>query len=243
MPAHAEFKLSITKALTSQLVDALTQLTPKPLTLKNLAKVGSRSGVYQLYVSGELVYVGSAENSLSQRLTQHQRKLSGRQNIDMKSVSYTALYVDEDMTVLAPEKQLTNIFKKQGLCGWNTSGFGMKDPGSERDTTVWPAGHFDVQYPIKLDYVPDLEPRVWNLGDLLKALKADLPFLFRYKRAADTYAAHEVRTEAGLTVRELLERVAATLSDGWQITAFPGYVIMYPKPRAYAQGIVINAQA
>lgn len=243
MPSHAEFRLSITKALTSQLVESLDELEPEPLTSKNLKNLDARSGVYQLYVVGELVYVGSAESSLRQRLAQHERKLSGRQNIDLRNVAYTALYVNEDMTVLAPERRLTDVFKERGLCEWNTSGFGMKDPGRERDTTVWPDDHFDVLYPINLDYVPSIQPGLWTLTDLLKELKDDLPFLFRYKSAREVYARHEVHNEAGLTAHEVLQLVAASLGDGWQITALPGYVIMYPEPRQYSLGTVIGPKS
>ena len=42
----AEFKLSITRALTDQLEEALNELTPEPLTLPALNALKSRSGIY-----------------------------------------------------------------------------------------------------------------------------------------------------------------------------------------------------
>ncbi len=239
MPSSAAFKLSITKALTTQLAESLDRLDAEPLTPENLANLDGRPGVYQLYAGSDLVYVGSAENSLPQRLAQHRRKLSGRQKIDLATVTYTALYVDEDMTVLAPEKQLTNMFKEQGLCGWNTSGFGMNDPGRKRDTTVWPADHFDVRYPIRLDYRPGIDTRDWPLSKLLTKLKRELPFAFRYDTGPGSrreYKRHDVPVEADLNARKLFGLIAETLGQDWQITAFPGYVIMYRESQKYPRG-------
>ena len=64
MPASGDFKLSISKALTDQLHDALHQLDPAPLPTGNPAAIEDRQGVYQLYLRNDLVYVGSASNSL-----------------------------------------------------------------------------------------------------------------------------------------------------------------------------------
>jgi hypothetical protein len=243
MPSHAEFKLSITRALTSQLVEALDELDPEPLAPENLANLDARPGVYQLYVSSYLVYVGSAENSLPQRLAQHRRKLSGRQNIDLLTIAYTALYVDEDMTVLAPENQLIRVYKEQEFCEWNTGGFGNNDVGKNRDTTELPEGHFDVLHPIRLDYRPEIEAGKWPLAKLLVKVKRELPFAFRYERGSQSleeYSKREVRVAPDLNAREMFGLIAAALGKKWQITVFPGYAIMYRESREYPQGEVIG---
>jgi hypothetical protein len=245
MPSHDEFKLSITRALTSQLLEALEELEPDTLTPAAIAALEARPGIYQLYEDGELVYVGSAANSLPHRLGLHYRKLSGRQGVDMDDVDFTALYVDEDMTVLAPERQLIDAFREQGLCEWNTNGFGNKDPGRQRDTTAMPAGHFDVLHPINLDYVPGIDAGTWDLDNLLAELKRLLPFNFRYENtpsAREEFAEYETTVDADdLSARELFEAVAATLPDDWQITALPGYVVMYRESRTYPQADIIEA--
>lgn len=92
MSASREFKLSISKALTDQLHDALHELQPAPLTVDNVAAIEARQGVYQLYLAGDLVYVGSASGSLRARLTEHLEKLAGRANIASADVLYTCLY-------------------------------------------------------------------------------------------------------------------------------------------------------
>jgi hypothetical protein len=128
MAASGEFKLSISRALTDQLREHLAELTPEPLTPENLAALEKRQGIYQLYIGGELVYVGSAATTLPARLAQHMRKIAGRQNISINAVGFTCLYVDEDLTVLAPEDRLIKVFKDEGGSPWNFNGFGNKDP-------------------------------------------------------------------------------------------------------------------
>src|SRR5690606_35072949 len=65
---HAEFKLSITKALGDQLAAALEELSPAPLTEENINSLPRHKGVYQLYRHGEPVYIGKADVTLGQRL-------------------------------------------------------------------------------------------------------------------------------------------------------------------------------
>ncbi len=129
----AEFKLSITRALTEQLEEALGKLTPEPLTLTALDALKPRSGVYQLFHNGALVYIGKDAKSLPRRLAQHRRKVSGRTGIDVADMSFTFLYVDEDMDAVAPETQLIKRSKAVGVAQWNANGFGNKDPGGSRD--------------------------------------------------------------------------------------------------------------
>jgi hypothetical protein len=246
MPAYADFKLSISKALTDQLHEALHALDSVPLTRGNLAGLEARQGVYQLYLAGDLVYVGSASASLPARLAQHLRKLSGRHRIAADEVEFTCLYVDEDLTVLAPEDRLIGVFRDEGSCAWNGNGFGLHDPGRRRDDTLLNPDHFDMQFPIRLDWVLDGVPAGWvKLYDLLRQLKTDLPYTFRFANQPGDREEYSVDVEvprAGMSARTLLEFIAGALPQ-YQVTALPGYVIMYREERDYPQGEVVRRDA
>lgn len=243
MAASGEFRLSISRALTDQLHAHLETLTPESLSAENLAQLEGRQGVYQLYVGTELVYIGSAATSLPARLRQHLRKISGRQNISLEEVGFTCLYVDEDLTVLAPEDRLIAVFREEGVSPWNFNGFGNKDPGRNRDSTKMPPGHFDHLYPIRLDWPCEMEPGTHGALELLTRLKATLPFLLRFERsdeATATFKRTEVSVPAGgMPAEDLLRLVAAALPE-FQITALSGYVIMYRESREYPDARVIR---
>lgn len=244
MPAHGDFKLSISKALTDQLHEALHALDSTPLTAENLGALESRQGVYQLYRAGDLVYVGSASGSLPTRLGQHLRKLSGRQNIAAHEVEFTCLYVDEDLTVLAPEDRLIGLFRDEGSCAWNGNGFGPHDPGRRRDETRLAPDHFDIQFPIRLDWTLDDIPAGWiNLQNLLRRVKADLPYTFRFANEARDRERYRIDVEVpqrGMSARDLFEFIAGALPQ-YQVTALPGYVIMYRETRDYPQGEILRS--
>ncbi|MGH3621576.1 MAG: GIY-YIG nuclease family protein [Sciscionella sp.] len=236
MPHSAEFRLSVTRALGDQLAQLLGELTPTPLTDATLQELDQRPGVYQLYHQGELVYIGKADSSLPQRLGQHRFKLSGRLNIDTASVGFTCVYIEEDLEAVAPERLLINRFRGRGGIPWNTNGFGSNDPGQRRDTTEFEGNHFDVLYPAELDRpVPEISPGTYQAGDLAIALKAALPFVFRFKSAGrrggpphpDFRAASVTVPESNMTADQLFGLLAESMPD-WQATALPGYVIMYP---------------
>lgn len=240
MPSnHADFKLSITKALGDQLAQALTELTPAPLTTENLALLRELPGVYQLRHHGDLVYVGKADSSLPQRLGQHLRKLSGRSRIDLEDISFTALYVEEDFSAVAPEKLLIGRYQKAGEIPWNNNGFGNNDPGRERDTTVFRPTHFDQLYPADLDWVIDgLTPGEHTLSDLLKRAKDALPYTFRYANDKNQHQPVYQETTVSLettpvTTDQLLTLVTSALPAPWQAVALPGYVILYPNTATY----------
>ncbi|MFJ2894147.1 GIY-YIG nuclease family protein [Streptomyces sp. NPDC087218] len=241
---HAEFKLSITKALGDQLAAALDDLTPAPLTSENIQALRPLPGVYQLYKDDDLVYVGKADKSLPQRIEKHFRKISGRRNISLVEMSFTCLYVDEDFGAVAPERLLINKHRGQGEVPWNYNGFGNNDPGKRRDTTEVDAGHFDRQYPIDLEYsfsnpiASDLfESAEATLAELLAATKAALPYVFRYEAAK---AFEDIRIQlptSRLTADEALRMISEHSPSPWQVTALPGYVIMYGKTEDYPSGM------
>jgi hypothetical protein len=248
---HDDFRLSITKALGDQLAQALTYLDRAPLAEQYLASLDERPGVYQLYLHSEFVYVGKADKSLPSRLANHLRKLSGRRNIDLRSATFSCLYVDEDFSALAPEQLLISHHKEIGNIPWNNNGFGNKDPGRQRDSTVLKKNHFDVVFPIDLERcVEGLEPGQIALNAFLKALKSGLPYNFRYTEPPRSKSTFLIVPQAGLSADEAFHLVSEALPEPWQIAALMGYVIMYPDSpneyksawRYYRSGKVVEAE-
>ncbi|MBC2877951.1 MULTISPECIES: Eco29kI family restriction endonuclease [Streptomyces] len=237
---HAEFKLSITKALGDQLADALKELTPAPLTVEKIRSLRPLPGVYQLYKDDDLVYVGKADRSLPQRIEKHYRKISGRTNISLDQMAFTCLYVDEDFGAVAPERLLINRHRGQGEVPWNYNGFGNNDPGKRRDTTEVEEGHFDHEHPINLEYQltgllaeRTMTEETVPLSTLLQEAKAQLPYVFRYQASKEFDDIDVELPNTYATADETLKAIAARLPDKWQITALPGYLIMYPKAEDY----------
>ena len=228
--AVTDFRLSITRALRDQLVEALTPLRPAPLTHSNIESIQSRSGVYVLYLNGQRVYVGKASTSLQDRLSQHLRKISGREGLRSASVEFVCAYIEEDLDAAAPERLLIKVYKKDGAVPWNTNGFGNKDPGRNRDHTLVKRAHFDATYPINLDHEIDFPQATWDMLSLLKTTKQLLPYNFRYGDKGHSSLLKELTLELPsppITTRSLIENIIATLPHGWQATALPGYVILY----------------
>lgn len=246
MPSSAEFKLSITKALGDQLVDSISRLTPAPLNAAEIAALRSEQGVYQLYHHGELVYIGKADDTLPGRLDQHRRKISGRQFIELSDMTFTALYVEEDLSAVAPETLLINHHRASGALPWNFGGFGRNDPGRERDTTRLKPTDFDARFPIRLDWPCDVLAGDHTAIELLRRLKTHLPYVFRYQEAqrrdvhqpAD-YRQTNVHVTTKTTADDLLRTIIEALPTGWQITALHGYVIMYREDRDYTAALRI----
>ncbi|MDX3855420.1 GIY-YIG nuclease family protein [Streptomyces sp. AK02-01A] len=225
---HKDFTLSITKALGDQLADALKKLDRAPLAEESIARLKEKPGVYQLYLNGKFVYVGKADKSLPVRLSNHLRKISGRRNISLDEMAFSCLYVAEDFSALAPEQLLITHHKGMGDIPWNNNGFGNKDPGRQRDSTVLKRNHFDILFPIDLDRPIDgLRPGGMTLQELLEATKAGLPYNFRYGKSADFKTRHVHVPAAGMTADEVFQLVSAEIPAKWQVTALMGYVIMY----------------
>lgn len=132
MPFFGHFEIDIITALTEQLTAAFEQLESAPLTENNLTATPALQGVYHLFRSGVLVYVGKADN-LRTRLSEHRFKITGRRNIEVTEMSFTCLTVHPNWTALAPESSLIAYYKGQpGLCEWNGNSFGPHDRGVRR---------------------------------------------------------------------------------------------------------------
>lgn len=233
MVNSARFSLSVTRALADQMARALSELTPARLTAAALDALDEYPGVYQLYHRGELVYVGKADQSLPRRLERHLAKLSGRLDIGLREVTFTCLYVDEDLDAMAPEKMLIDRFRAQGRVRWNFNGFGNNDPGRQRDTTVYKDDHFDMLYPADLSVrVAGVDAGIQVVSALVADMKARLPYVFRIGKHPDPAARTVLVPGHDPTADELFGLIADAL-PGWQVTALPGYVIMYPERRDY----------
>lgn len=244
MVATRHFTFDLTGALAEQLDAALPGLNPESLAMSQLAAVEAIPGIYQLYHGDELVYVGKADRNLHDRLTDHYRKISGRLNIDIDDMRFTGLYLEGTWIPVGPEQMLIKRREDQGIRPpWNYNGFGINDPGRERDTTNFGADHFDVLYPANLDYViENVSGGTYPVSDLLPTIKRELPYIFRYE---NRYARHPDYLEAQATVEnmptalEVFNALMDALPSGWQLTALPGYVIMYKQVRPYPSARVI----
>lgn len=237
----ADFRLSITQALADQLSASLAMLQPAPLTIVELSHIAPRGGVYQLFHNENLVYIGKADSNLAERLKQHHRKISGRENITVTEITFTALYVDEDLSAVAPETLLINKHKVAGSLAWNFNGFGNKDPGKERDTSAVEHDHFDYLYPANLEYhCQGISEGTYSVGELLALLKKELPYIFRYEggnraksKQPSEYGERIVHVDQNApSAKQLFQLVAEVMPD-WQITVLPGYVIMYREKRSF----------
>lgn len=249
-----DFRISITEALKAQLGQAIATCQPAALTLENLGELTAKGGVYELYLAGARVYVGKAEKSLPERLTQHFWKIHSRNNIDVNQMTFVCAYILEDLSATAPETLLIAQYANDAG-RWNNSGFGNKDPGRNRDTSWVKTDHFDAQFPIKLDWPvnldgavdladPDPTPKEWPVFELLKALKKELPYNLRFQLKgkevmADYNAAVVTLPRGPLPASEIFAVISTALGENWQITALPGYVIVYrEEPKKYLSALM-----
>jgi hypothetical protein len=237
--AHiGEFRLSITEALRTQMMAAINSLAWQDLSASSVSRIENRSGIYQLALDNQPVYIGKSDGALGKRLAQHLRKLSARYDRDalpgdnaklVSRVAFRCVYVDEDLDAVAPEKILIDEFKKSGNAPWNHNGFGNNDPGRKRDGSAVKIGHFDMQFPIDLNVAVELpESAISSTRDLMEAFKAMAPFLFRFSGDAPMNHMGIESTRGCQSAFDWLELIAKTLPAGWVTVVLPGYVISYP---------------
>ncbi len=244
MPFLAHFEIDIISALVDQLVPALDRLNEGPLTDQNIEQVPEERGVYQLFHRHILVYVGKADK-LRERLQDHRRKILGRKNIDIADMSFKCLTIHRNWTALAPEETLIRHYQKQRLSAWNGASFGPHDPGRNREATNKPPQGFDAQYPIKENWrCTGIAAGQYKAAQLLKAVKDELPFTFRYQEAKkgghpDYNTSIVTVPQAGMGAEELICLIAQSLPQGWQATRFPSHMILYKESRPYTHGTLI----
>jgi hypothetical protein len=205
------------------------------LTAESLEKLEDWPGVYLLHreshKSPEILYVARNDRSIAVRLGQHLRKISGRCHIDARDLSFSYLQLDDDLSVLAPERLVLQHLHAQGRSPlWNNSGFGNNDAGRMRDSHRRGGDHFDVLHPIDLSWpvrfgAPTL---TMTAHEMATHLRAQLPYTFRIEaRDAELDRVRLTLPESSLHADRALRLLAAALGNSWQISALVGQVLMY----------------
>jgi hypothetical protein len=235
------------RTVSQQLKDTLEALPESVLDDGALAKLlsyqqeaGTHQGVYVIHYDGIPKYVGKA-NHVRDRLAQHLTKLRGRRGITPKRLGYKTLLLDKSMSTAANEDILIGMFKDEHEDMWNGGGFGPKDPGKERDTTK--PGKFDREHPIVDDFQINLhldESGVVGLGKLLSAMKAQLPYVFRYDVPAAELSRPVSVSEVPPTARDLLQAVVTLLGEGWRGAIISYGMVLYKTSKHYPHGEEIN---
>src|SRR3990170_8302971 len=92
-----EFFFEFDKAFNHQLIEKFEASPEHPLTPDVAPPL---KGVYALYHKGQLVYAGKALNTtLARRLTEHHRKIAGRQRVRAAEAYSRYLVIDGDWFV------------------------------------------------------------------------------------------------------------------------------------------------
>ena len=143
-PHHFDFDLD--RGVRTQVIEKLEASPPLPLR-KGIGP--QKSGIYALYLNGDLVYIGKASSetaksrrTLRQRLNEHVSKIDGRENISLADMQCRYLTFVSEWWVFAAEFALMNHYQPD----WNTSGFGSKTPGIGRPGTER-VSRWDALYP------------------------------------------------------------------------------------------------
>jgi hypothetical protein len=189
--------------------------------------------VYVIYQGVAAAYAGKAD-ALAERLGEHYWKLCGRQGIDLATVGFKALLLDDNWSTSANEGLLIDHFKAKNECRWNGSGFGPKDPGKNRDggEPNW----FDKTFPVRDDYPVGNIVDTMTVSAVLAQIKEQVPYLFRYD--VPTHAAETTLSLRGVprTARELAIAVTTTLGAGWQLMLFKNGFTLYRANKTYPNG-------
>lgn len=236
--AFAVFEFEIMEPLLTQLILLIDSMTAAPLTRREIRDANvNGAGVYQLSYTGKPVYVGKAdsEEGLALRLARHVEHLRDRHNLQPDDVAFKAVHVPT-FTAMDLESRLIKHYDT----AWNGSGFGNNDPGRVRDRTVLKEDHFDLQFPIDIDREGIyLEAGDYSAQQALTLLRAQLPYVLRFKLARSVYEAARVTITAPTSVRGIVSAIVASLPKGWQAWKLPGRIILYDENNDYDFGELI----
>ena len=237
------FRFSLPRAVTEQLVERLEQLAPSPLNDDTLAqlwafqrKSETAQGVYVIYQRGAAAYAGKADG-IAERLAEHLWKLRGRRGIDLATIGFKALLLDENWSTSANEDLLISHFRAKNECRWNGSGFGPKDPGKNRDggEPNW----FDNSFPVHDDYPVENVVDTMSVGAVLGRIKEQVPYLFRYDVPPKSAETPVLLRGVPRTARALALAVTGTLGKEWQLMLFKNGFTLYRANKTYSYGVQI----
>lgn len=249
MSHFKDLEFDLPSALLRELIVLFEEMAPAVLSEQNVLPLADGQGVYQLFHRDKLVYIGKTDNEagLRKRLLRHCEKIRSRLNLISDEVSFKAvrIYV---FTAMDLESALIRHYKAVAGISWNNSGFGSNNPGRNRDHSALKSGHFDALYPIDLNYPVTIHSNEeLTAASLLVLLKEQLPFTVRFltastrsKKPHPDLMSIDVRVEGSAhTARSILKCISRSLPIEWQITALPGYVIVYKEKSDYSHGEVI----
>ncbi|RYZ71360.1 MAG: GIY-YIG nuclease family protein, partial [Proteobacteria bacterium] len=222
-----------------------------PLTAENASSIPDAQGVYQLFLDGQLVYIGKtdAEAGLRKRIQRHAGKILNRSNLEGREVTFKAVQVLV-FTAMDLETALIKHYKKKGSpSAWNGSGFGSNDPGRNRERTNQKPEGFDASFPINVDVKLDVLPLgEHTVAHGLAKLKDALNYTLRYETEQVGGRAQRGKPHPDLletifevtrnpqTVREILRAMLESLPFGWQATVFASHMILYKENTNYTYG-------
>jgi hypothetical protein len=158
----------------------------------------------------------------------------------MEHVRFRCLILLGNWSTSANEDLLIAHYKAKGECKWNSSGFGAKDVGRERDSTE--PNWFDRGYPINADYSCWDNPDKITIRELLVTLKAQLPFTFRYEVDRAGGAIELNLKGVSRTALALIAKVVQALGSEWQATILKSHIILYKGHRPYKHGETVMSR-
>ena len=233
-----EFEFDLPGALLNHLVLVLDEMESAPLNPTSLAAVPEAQGVYQLFLDGQLVYIGKTdgEAGLLKRLSRHAKKILHRHNLDPARVSFKAIRIFV-FTAMDLETQLIKHYTQDKGTLWNGSGFGSNDPGRKRDTSE--PGRFDQEFPIDIDReLEDDFSGTDTAANVAARVKLLLPYTFRFQTIGKSRKPHAdlaetivVISPGNNTARKVIEEMVRQLPSGWQATALSAVMILYKESR------------
>ncbi|OJB27872.1 GIY-YIG nuclease family protein [Burkholderia ubonensis] len=251
MKYFQDLEFDLPAALLNQLTELFDDMEPGSLNDVTLKRIPEEQGVYQLFFKNSLVYVGKtdADAGLKVRLARHAKKICSRLNLNPKDVKFKAVRVYV-FTAMDLEDWLIKYYKEKGIeLEWNLSGFGSNDPGRNRDKSEVKEDHFDNKYPIDLSLPVNVDQDGdRSVANVLRQLKSQLEYTIRFQRISkNSKKAHpELESKTVFlgskkdTVEGVLRQIAGALGGDWQITALPGYVIVYKENEIYPGGKIIR---
>lgn len=244
---YRNFEFDLPGALLDHLVRALDEMESAPLNSDSVAGVPEAQGVYQLFLDGDLVYIGKtdAESGLLKRLLRHSDKIQHRRGLEPARVTFKAIRIFV-FTAMDLETQLIKHYTHDTGTKWNGSGFGSNDPGRKRDNSA--PGRFDREFPIDIDRELDGDFSGTRTAAAVAAqLKSELPYTFRIQTEPNSRAPHPdlidttvTMPDGPITARRVIEQVVRRLPTGWQATALSAVLILYKETvDTYPQAVVL----